>query len=54
MRHQLMQALLGQEEFEVEKEVIYRGKEVDIICHPDLVYKKDGAIIEKYGKYGGL
>ncbi len=47
MKHQLLQDLLGKEEFEIEKEIVYTCKNgLKIIAHPDLIYKKDGAVIE--------
>lgn len=47
MKHQLLQDLLGKEEFEIEKEIVYTCKNgLKIIAHPDLIYKKDGAVVE--------
>jgi CRISPR/Cas system-associated exonuclease Cas4 (RecB family) len=45
-KHRNLQSLLG-EDFMCEREFVYRTpKGIEIIAHPDAIYKKDGAIVE--------
>ena len=45
-KQRALQELLGSDDFDCEKEVIWNGGPVRIIAHPDAIYKKDGAVIE--------
>jgi hypothetical protein len=44
--HRLIQELLGSEEWDVEKEFIFKDGGINIIAHPDLIHKKTGVIGE--------
>jgi len=39
--------ILGEDDFEFEKEIVYTGKSgITIVGHPDAIHKESGAIIE--------
>jgi hypothetical protein len=46
-KHQLLQELLGEDEFEIEKEIVWTSpKGIQIVGHADLIHKETGVIIE--------
>jgi hypothetical protein len=45
--HLYIQSLLGSEEFEVERQILWRGPSgATVIAHPDLIHKPTGTVIE--------
>lgn len=37
---------LDPNEWECEKELVYQNGRIEIVCHPDMIHKKSGVIIE--------
>jgi len=44
--HRYIQSLLGSDEFEAEKELLWTSSNVKVIAHPDLIHRPTGTVIE--------